>query len=162
MADIDRIERVRLDPSTTFPTTVRLTREQIKHRYFSVERPEYYDVALERGPFTDEADAWKVEEEETTKEQTAAGDGGGDGGGVSNGDEPDMSAFVSKRRLQLKLRRKLQTASAMFSEFIVYDTKQIRLKYLIELTSENWVKRDFERREDANRKAGKGNKRPAE
>ena len=31
------------------------------------------------------------------------------------------------------------------SEFIVYDTKQVRLKYLIEVTNKDWVKREYEK-----------------
>jgi len=91
-------------------------------------------------PYNTEATAWKV-----MAEQQADGEVDASGGGAAA--EPDMSVFSQQSsRPHFKICQTALQARTGHSEFIVYDTRQIRLKYLIELTSPEWVKREFERK----------------
>jgi len=123
------IERVRMNPSTKFPAKVRFNSGFYK--------PE---VRLVNGPFSDEGlynryavasdnEMEENEESEESKEQEKSGD-----------DEPDMYAFMKKHTNFDILRGCPLETWAEHSEFIVYDTEQVHLKYMIELTSEDWLK----------------------
>jgi len=118
----EQIEAARLDSATKFPATVRFSHKESQ-----------YDVTLE-GPMCSEATACKVDSEEQAMET----------------DEPDMSAFLSQPQQRLVTQFKLTRRSAgssgrskQHSEFIVYDSSQVRLKYLIEVTTPAAVEREW-------------------
>ncbi len=112
------IEKVRLDPRTSFPVKVKITHRDSPH-----------EVTLE-GPLSAAATAIKVQESAAMET-----------------DEPDMSAFrAGASQTSVAITRRVRTQRPRpFSEFIVYDTAQARLKYLIELRSPHAVKSEWRR-----------------
>ena len=79
----------------------------------------------------------------------------GDGSSDESDDEvlPPISLHTAKGKNEssITLVRKAKKPNSTDNEFIVYDTKQIRLKYLVELTTPAWVEKEYKSKSNSKR-----------
>ncbi|KAL7555986.1 hypothetical protein ACA910_018384 [Epithemia clementina (nom. ined.)] len=131
-----KLERVCSDPATTFPATVRI---EIAGGQ--------YDVVVQYGPFSHEATASLVGNQDEPPEKDHDPNNSDGSKDPTAGEYQDMTAFnaLNSKPATLQLKREKNERHRAFgcSEFIVYDTKQIRLKYLVELTSKEYLEKEF-------------------
>ncbi|KNC87484.1 hypothetical protein SARC_00418 [Sphaeroforma arctica JP610] len=149
------VERARLDPQTTFPCTVVVT-----------HRDQKYTVVLDEGYDTTTATMCGYKENKQPKKKKASVDGekgsrqpdkttggidkDGDSGisSSSNSESADSDGATNMRNALTghrssepgkELKRTIRQANPERNEFVVYDTTQIKLRYLIEVTSKQWL-----------------------
>eukprot|EP01134_Creolimax_fragrantissima_P000569 CFRG0569T1 len=138
----NEIERARLDPNTCFPHKVTITHNDKPHV-----------AILEHGPRTQQANMWDKEDLEKrtgdiSKPKTNPDDDNDMEDSDSDSDSNNMRGLGNQNGGELKdakvLTRVERTAVSRMNEYIVYDTKQIRLRYLVEVTSKKWLKKKLE------------------
>lgn len=119
-----QIEKVRLDPNTEFPAKVDV-----------ISRGQKFRVTLENGPESQFAQMVPFSEEEHGQGIETEADVG-----RKDKSKPLMRTKNGRDR-PVKIERKERHRNhSEYSEFIVYDTSQIKLKYLIEITSKSWLR----------------------
>ena len=119
---------------------------EIKRTTQVIETPKKkHDVAEDGGGKDDDVDEWDGREHNDIDDE-------------DDDIDDEMSAFRTVRNTPttLKLDRKpmRQRGYNRFSEFIVYDTKQIHLKYLVELTTREYVEREFRKKHGLSKTMG--------
>jgi len=142
--EAEKIERVRRDPNTKFPLTLSITDNDIEQKV-TLLGPNSKMAKMVPVP--------KVKEDESKDDNNME---------VDESDESNIriSSFGnSLNSTDLKSAGTVTTLSrqenntqnggiCQYSEFIVYDTKQIRLKYLIEVTSQYHAKSNFMKKKE--------------
>jgi len=150
--DSAKVEKLRSDPNTRFPATVKVEHQGSKY-VLKLQGPQCefgHMIPCKDGDdnnindHEDEDEEMKEDEDEEMKEDE---------------DESQIRiglATTNDSSRMIKLSRHEQDGGnnhvTSLSEFIVYDTKQIRLKYLIEVTSAEWVKNDYKKKILSNKK----------
>jgi len=121
------IEKIRLDPNTKFPTSIQVSHKDMDHTITLVSPHSQTGMLI---PSSKEEDDKNAEMEDAD-------------------DEIRIDMPTSEDPSSTKLYRKKDTDSPVtpLSEFIVYDTKQVRLKYLIEMTSTAWLTKEFNKKQ---------------
>lgn len=134
--DSKRIEDIRNDGSTKFPAEVRVTYQSAIY------------TAVLGGPFAEELIMAKLPSEESGEDVTMRDLI--EGKTASNSNSTGANLFCSDGNFGgilpndgVKLTRTAQSGNFQHSEFIVYDTNQIQLRYLVELTSPSWIQAQY-------------------
>ena len=130
-----KIETLRLDPKTEFPKT-----------FFSMHHNVKNTITL-CGPNSSTAEMRPTKQEEEVKNRESKEHDSGEE--MEEDSEDNIRIDMSQKSgsdapVTILHRRENNSICVTHSEFIVYDTKQIRLKYLIEVTSVQWVKKCYE------------------
>mmetsp|Transcript_5892 Transcript_5892/g.8474 ORF Transcript_5892/g.8474 Transcript_5892/m.8474 type:complete len:589 (-) Transcript_5892:228-1994(-) len=131
-----KIEKIRLDPKTKFPKSFNVMHDNQNHK-----------VTLENGPESATAKMQPVfiREKEVNGSDCNEKDDGMKVGDCDDNNKPDERLFgYDDKQPAFSIHRKERRRNHKpCSEYIVYDSQQVRLKYLIEITSAEWVRNKF-------------------
>ena len=137
-----KIEDLRQDKNTKFPMKVNLVYGNgVKHQV-TLMGPESKSATMI--PLS-EVNIEMADTKENGKEER---DNEEDESNIRISTFGDVSKLLNKNKNVITLMRQQSDnyhCGTFPSEFIVYDTKQIRLKYLIEITSKDWVTSQFKK-----------------
>jgi hypothetical protein len=145
-SESEKIENKRTDSNTVFPVDVSIMHHNEEH-IVTLLSHKSETVEMRKVATADKGKAKHREQEKVTNTDALFGHDSDDD------DESDVRVNInssnnsSSSETTLKLHREETGSSSrrLFgqqSEFIVYDTKQVRLRYLIELTSASWVRKE--------------------
>jgi len=155
-----KVEKLRLDPATKFPLKVTVQYNGTQ-QYLTLLGPNSASAKMNPTKVSD-VDVPRMDGSTDREESRIDGEMDVDDHGSSKADQ-EMDPLFGESESEEDIRiyedldseEELNGGGLLFvreekiqntvsrSEFIVYDTKQVRLKYLIELTSKEWVKRKF-------------------